>query len=94
MIWFVYYKKPNCSPFAVRVNRSTEERAIEEVKRQIEDIPNTEILYALPREKVCPVCEHPLDYHSANGCTYKSYGVVDGDGFELACNCKVKGKRQ
>lgn len=94
MIWFVYYKKLNCSPSAVRVNRSTAERAIDEVKRQIQDIPTAEILYALARNEVCPVCEHPISYHGAHGCTYKSYGVVEGDSYELPCNCRVKGKCQ
>ena len=94
MIYYVFYKRPNRSPSSIRVNRATADRAIECVKQQLREETDVTMLYALPASEVCPDCEHPLSYHSEDGCTFKLFGVLDGDAVEFACDCKRKGKRE
>lgn len=93
MIYYVFYKRTNCSPSSIRVNRATADRAMECVKQQLREETGITMLYALPASEVCPDCEHPLSYHG-DGCTFKLFGVLDGDAVEFTCDCKRKGKRE
>ena len=94
MTYYVYYQRRNHSPSSIRVNRSTPERAIECAKHELRNEIGVTILYALPSDEVCQHCQHPLSYHGEDGCTFKIFGVMDGDAVEWPCQCKRKGKRQ
>jgi hypothetical protein len=95
MIYYVFYKRTNCSPSSIRVNRATADRAIEHVEKHwLAGESDAKILYALPASEVCPDCEHPLSYHGGHGCTFKFLGVLGGDVVESLCQCQRKGKRE